>query len=352
MWLEWSAEAFARAATARKPVLLSLVTAWSDECAAMDVTTYVASRRRVAGRRSVHRVRVDADRRPDINDRYNLGGWPTTVFLTDRGDTLSGGTYLDAPQMMAALQQVADAYRDRADEISARSARLRAVRGAQRAARNAGHDPRATIAHFRSLLLERFDPLNGGFRIGAEASTSPCAVVRAFAGRRRRQPSSRTMAVVTLRAAARRSGTPASGGFFRYADGSRLDPAGNREDARGQRRAPARVRRSGAAASRRDGSSRRQRSCAGSRTRWPTRPSADSSTPRRRRNDRQDDVRRQERDDGRRVHQGGGAVRRCLAARLCAEVARSGHRAGVQAGRRCGARVIAATSARTPCADC
>ena len=28
-------------------------------------------------------VRVDADRRPDINDRYNLGGWPTTVFLTD-----------------------------------------------------------------------------------------------------------------------------------------------------------------------------------------------------------------------------------------------------------------------------
>ena len=58
-------------------------------------------------------IRVDADRRPDINERYNLGGWPTTVFLTDRGDTLSGGTYLDASQMMAALQQVADAYRDR-----------------------------------------------------------------------------------------------------------------------------------------------------------------------------------------------------------------------------------------------
>ena len=94
-------------------------------------------------------VRVDADRRPDINERYNLGGWPTTVFLTDRGDTLSGGTYLDASQMMAALQQVADAYRDRADEISARSARLRAVRGAQIASRNADRDPRATIAHFR-----------------------------------------------------------------------------------------------------------------------------------------------------------------------------------------------------------
>ena len=34
---------------------------------------------------------------------------------------LSGGTYLDGPQMMAALHQVADAYRDRSDEISARA---------------------------------------------------------------------------------------------------------------------------------------------------------------------------------------------------------------------------------------
>src|SRR6187200_2297752 len=131
MWLEWSVEAFTRAATAHKPVLLSLVTAWSDECATMDVTTYshpgiesLVADRFIA-------VRVDADRRPDINERYNLGGWPTTVFLTDRGDTLSGGTYLDASQMMAALQQVADAYRDRSDEISRRSARLRAVGSAQ-----------------------------------------------------------------------------------------------------------------------------------------------------------------------------------------------------------------------------
>ncbi len=27
-------------------------------------------------------VRVDADRRPDISERYSLGGWPTTAFLT------------------------------------------------------------------------------------------------------------------------------------------------------------------------------------------------------------------------------------------------------------------------------
>ena len=163
MWLEWSAEAFGRAATARKPVLLSLVTAWSDECATMDVSTYshpdvesLVADRFIA-------IHVDADRRPDINERYNLGGWPTTVFLTDRGDTLSGGAYFDVSQMLAALQQVADAYRDRADEIFGAQQRLRAARSAQRAERNADHDPRAAIAHFRSLLLEQFDAVNGGF---------------------------------------------------------------------------------------------------------------------------------------------------------------------------------------------
>src|SRR6187397_1936117 len=150
-WLPWGADAFARAAREGKPVLLSITAAWCRACHEMDSTTYADPAVAALVRDRFVPVRVDADRRPDINERYNLGGWPTTVFLADRGDTLSGGTYLDASQMMPALQQVADAYRDRADEISARSARLRAVRGAQRASRHAQHDPRATIAHFRSL---------------------------------------------------------------------------------------------------------------------------------------------------------------------------------------------------------
>ncbi len=218
MWLEWSADAFARAATARKPVLLSLVTAWSDECVTMDVTTYshpdvesLVADRFIA-------IRVDADRRPDINERYNLGGWPTTVFLTDRGDTLSGGTYLDPPEMMEILQQVADAYRERADEISARSARVRAVRGAQRAARHGDHDPRATIAYFRSLLVDRFDQLNGGFG-SVPKLPHPYALSFALSMVGDGDSELGTLAGVTLRSL-RGLWDAGSGGFFRYADGS------------------------------------------------------------------------------------------------------------------------------------
>ena len=161
MWLEWSPVAFARAEAEQKPILLSIATAWSDECAMMDQATYaqpdVAS---LIEERFVP-VRVDADRRPDINERWNLGGWPTTMFLTSRGDTLLGGTYFDPPQMIATLREVADAYRDRAEEISARAA---AVRRLQRPAeREPLHAHAGAVERFRSLLIERFDPVNGGF---------------------------------------------------------------------------------------------------------------------------------------------------------------------------------------------
>src|SRR4029450_11022117 len=93
-WLPWGAEAFARGAAERKPVLLSITAAWCHACHEMDRTTYadpevasLVSARFVA-------VRVDTDRRPDINERYNLGGWPTTAFLTPDGALITGGTFV------------------------------------------------------------------------------------------------------------------------------------------------------------------------------------------------------------------------------------------------------------------
>ncbi len=63
-------------------------------------------------------IRVDNDRRPDINARYNMGGWPTTAFLTPAGRTLTGATYLPPAQMRRALLEIARFYTERKDEIA------------------------------------------------------------------------------------------------------------------------------------------------------------------------------------------------------------------------------------------
>ena len=118
-WEPWGAAAFARAARERKPVLLSLTAAWCRACHEMDRTTYedpdVAA---LAAARFVP-VRVDADRRPDINERYNLGGWPTTAFLTSGGRLITGGTFVAADRMAAVLTRVADAFASRVAQWTA-----------------------------------------------------------------------------------------------------------------------------------------------------------------------------------------------------------------------------------------
>ena len=119
-WRDWSADAFARARTERKPVLLSIVASWSHACRAMDSTSYADPAVVAIVEQRFIPIRVDADRRPDISDRYSLGGWPTTAFLSADGALVGGGTYVAPERMAAALQRAAAAFETRADEIASR----------------------------------------------------------------------------------------------------------------------------------------------------------------------------------------------------------------------------------------
>ena len=69
----------------------------------MDRTTYAdPSIATLINRRFVP-VRVDVDQRPDISERYGLGGWPTTAFLTPGGAVLGGGTFVPHDRMVSVL---------------------------------------------------------------------------------------------------------------------------------------------------------------------------------------------------------------------------------------------------------
>ncbi len=72
----------------------------------MDETSYSDPRVIVAVNEHFIPIRVDNDRHPDVNRRYNMGGWPTTAFLTASGDVLTGATYLPPDQMLESLARV------------------------------------------------------------------------------------------------------------------------------------------------------------------------------------------------------------------------------------------------------
>ena len=170
-WREWGEAAFAEAKAQDKPVLLDIGAVWCHWCHVMDTGipgdpdhtgTYSNPevQKRIIG--GFIPIKVDNDRRPDINARYNMGGWPTTAFLTPDGDTLYGETYVPPPRMVALLDYIADLYRDSKDTILEQTAQMRRQRADSEALTASDLDP-DTTATVITAIKRNFDPVHGGF---------------------------------------------------------------------------------------------------------------------------------------------------------------------------------------------
>ncbi len=221
-WLEWGPEPFARARSEGKPLLLSISASWCHGCAVMDTVSYADRRVAALIADEFVPVRVDADRRPDVNDRYNLDGWPTTVLLTPSGEMLTGTTYLPAEGLLAMLDEVSRAYAGGRAGLDERASAMAATRRARPRSLPLAVDPDlAAPAWLADLLVREFDVEYGGF--GAEGKflhiPALAAGVRHYAttpGDALRDALTRTLDAMAS------SGIRdhVDGGFFRYA-GSR-----------------------------------------------------------------------------------------------------------------------------------
>ena len=160
-WLPWSRDTFARAQADQAPVLLSIGASWCRWSAEMLRTTYRDLTVCQLVERRFMPVWVDADRRPDISERYHLGGWPTTAFLTPTGRLLGGETYVDAGRMAMLLTQVADAFASRREELLTQPQPVRPdTEAAPEIPAHLADDLEAWLVRH---LSEQFDPSHAGF---------------------------------------------------------------------------------------------------------------------------------------------------------------------------------------------
>ncbi len=215
-WMAWGAEAFNRARSEDKPIFLAISAVWCHWCHVMDETSYSDSRVIESINRDFVPIRVDNDRRPDVNARYNMGGWPTTAFLAPDGTTLAGATYLPAPQMRRALEEIARFYSERKGEIAERAAEMQA-HFTEHTVQPRGDLDESPIRELVDQLERSFDEEFGGF---GDAPKFPqpdvheflLAEWRLFGERRLYEMVARTILSMS------RGGTydHAEGGFFRY----------------------------------------------------------------------------------------------------------------------------------------
>src|SRR5205823_6634469 len=215
-WHAWSPGAFEEARETGRPILLSISAVWCHWCHVMDETTYSHPSVIDIINREFVPVRVDNDVRPDINQRYNMGGWPTTAFLTASGDILTGGTYIPPDQMASSLAQISDYYRSNQAEIASRvlDARKRAASGL---ARSAGELEGNLVENILESVKSAYDPEYGGFGNAPKFPQTDAIVLLLEQSVVRSDDELRGMAVHTLEKMAG-GGTydHVEGGFFRY----------------------------------------------------------------------------------------------------------------------------------------
>ncbi len=161
-------------------------------------------------------IRVDNDLRPDINQRYNMGGWPTTAFLTSTGDILTGATYLPPDQMADALARVASYYRTNRPEIADR-----VLEGKKRAgsavARSAGALDDGAVDSILEAVGNAYDAEYGGFGSAPKFPQTDAILLLLEQAQLRSAPELRAMATHTLeRMASGGTYDHVEGGFFRY----------------------------------------------------------------------------------------------------------------------------------------
>jgi hypothetical protein len=164
-WFPWSKKAFQKAKELDRPILLAISAVWCHWCHVMDETTYSDKEVAKLIEENYVPIRVDRDQRPDIDKRYNMGGWPTIAFLTPDGEVLTGATYVPPQQMKALLQHVRDFYKKNKNNIKAKLKELEKEE-IRPPAIEYGLDNEFFQSIIDNLTLEiasSFDSLHGGF---------------------------------------------------------------------------------------------------------------------------------------------------------------------------------------------
>lgn len=209
-WRQWSQTSFSEAKKLHKPVLLALSAVWCHWCHVMDETTYSDADVIAYINENFIPVRVDSDMRPDIDDLYNQGGWPSTLVLTPEGRIVRAGTYILPEDMVSWLKKGVAEFRNKGHGIGEG-----VEEKPQRAKEKATGE--ADLKMMLRLVRSDFDSQHGGF--GTPQKFPNPERIRFLLSEFTRSGNKELKKMITLTLDGMASGKihdNIAGGFFRY----------------------------------------------------------------------------------------------------------------------------------------
>lgn len=165
-WQEFDSTALQRAQSTDRPVLLVLTVPWCQHCRDLLTTTFADGEVVTRVREHFVPILTDAERRPDVNDRYGTGGWPTIAFLTPTGDLIANDNWLSAQQLVPRLDRVRTFWREQKADIVRAIGELWSHKDARSDVR--GRLSRQMVEDIGDAIYEKFDHRYGGWGEGAK----------------------------------------------------------------------------------------------------------------------------------------------------------------------------------------
>jgi len=225
-WHSWGDEAFARAKREGKPIFLSIGYSTCHWCHVMERESF--ENPVIAGllNRYFISIKVDRERRPDVDETYMLavmlttghGGWPMSSFLTPDGKPFYGGTYYPPNEFGRLLTRIAALWDSNRPDLLQQGDRVASAvaRASQRRLQSAQIDQKVAMAAVKQVMSSH-DELQGGFSQAPKFPQESILFLLLQAAERNPDPAVVEALVVTLDAMAQGGiHDQVGGGFHRY----------------------------------------------------------------------------------------------------------------------------------------
>ncbi len=230
-WHEWGPEAFDEARRRDIPVLLSVGYAACHWCHVMAHESFEDEATAALMNEHFVNVKVDREERPDVDAVYmtattamtGQGGWPMTVVLNHDGEPFFAGTYFPdkprhgQPAFTQVLHALADAWRDRREEIAGVADRIAERLRMENDATGRGDLDEAVLEVAVDKLWRELDQTSAGF--GTAPKFPPSMVLELLLRHEARTGSDRARQMVGATCHAMARGgmyDQLGGGFARY----------------------------------------------------------------------------------------------------------------------------------------
>jgi uncharacterized protein len=176
-WYPWGEEAFSKAKSENKPILLSIGYSACHWCHVMEHESFENEKIAALMNDLFVNIKVDREERPDLDEIYmnavqmltGRGGWPMTLFLTPDRKPFYGGTYFPPedrqgmPGFPRILHGVSQAFRERPENVEKSVAQiLTALQRMSEAQETTKNFSPTIIADGADKIARAYDADNGG----------------------------------------------------------------------------------------------------------------------------------------------------------------------------------------------